>query len=250
MPTATWIDPTADRLAERAREGDAAALADLLARYHRFLWRVVRFCQAFYPRSDLDRDDLYQEAALAFIQLVREYDPTRDGGFGIYLRKLFGRTSRACYRPQLYRERCRTLGDAADWLPAPVPEPPAGPLDVTPELSAALQQARTHLLPREQALITTLYDDERRMGDVAQEWGLPWQTLKGVKSYAVAKLRTHLRDACPDRLSAPDRRLWTFPTQQPTQPVPAEPIKPKRPAHYRGGYGRSDPRWWTSQVSA
>lgn len=61
----------------RAQAGERDAMDELLARYDKWIMRVVRKSNLFYPSAIADRDDLYQVARLAFCQAARTWDAER-----------------------------------------------------------------------------------------------------------------------------------------------------------------------------
>ncbi len=75
-------------LVAQARAGDQTAIESLLARYRPLLAQTVRHCGVDPAMRDpmLDTEDLWQEAAYAFLTLLHTYDPTRGVPFGGYLR--------------------------------------------------------------------------------------------------------------------------------------------------------------------
>ena len=72
-----------DHLLERARHGDQQALEVLVERYRPLL---LKNCRHAYRSSLVDGDDLFQEAAKLFLELVREFRPERHVSFGAYVK--------------------------------------------------------------------------------------------------------------------------------------------------------------------
>lgn len=65
-----------------AQRGCAEATNRLLVKYNRFLWKCVRQKK---PVCDADADDFFQEAALAFLACIRNFDPRQKTTFITYI---------------------------------------------------------------------------------------------------------------------------------------------------------------------
>ena len=75
-----YADGSVVSLISRCRVGDGQALAVLIARYAALM--NSRTARVFVPGAD--RDDLRQEACMAFLSAVRTYDCTRSVPFSTY----------------------------------------------------------------------------------------------------------------------------------------------------------------------
>jgi len=81
-----------EELERRLRGGEAQALADLFAREHERLWRVVQFRLAEPLRGRLDPDDVLQEAFLAASQRLKHYANSPATSPFIWLRMILNQT--------------------------------------------------------------------------------------------------------------------------------------------------------------
>lgn len=61
------------QLADRLRNGDAAALAEVLSQHRDRLWRIVRFRLSQQLAGRIDPDDVLQEAYVAAAQRIRHF---------------------------------------------------------------------------------------------------------------------------------------------------------------------------------
>ena len=102
-------------LLERARQGDRAALDELVQRY---LPRMKRWATGRLPRAArdmLDTEDVVQETMVKTVRNLGRMDVHSDGGLQAYLRQAFTNRFADAYR------RTRPHGDATpitSYLPA------------------------------------------------------------------------------------------------------------------------------------
>jgi RNA polymerase sigma factor (sigma-70 family) len=75
--------PTLEQLLAEAQAGESGALAKLFARFQPLVRRLVR-----EYRNQPVAEDLPGEAYLAFAQLTRQFDPTREIPFQCYIAKM------------------------------------------------------------------------------------------------------------------------------------------------------------------
>jgi RNA polymerase sigma-70 factor (ECF subfamily) len=89
-----WImtrDPNnTDELLQRAGGGDRQALADLFARHHDRLWRMIRLRLDRRLQGRLDPDDVLQETCLVYMQRFGEFAANPSVPFFLWLRGLAG----------------------------------------------------------------------------------------------------------------------------------------------------------------
>jgi RNA polymerase sigma-70 factor, ECF subfamily len=89
-------------LVQRARDGDAAALASLCSRYLPRLQRWATGRLPGYARDLLTTDDLVQDALYKAIQRINEFRSEREGAFQVYVRQiLLNRIRDQVRRPHL-----------------------------------------------------------------------------------------------------------------------------------------------------
>jgi RNA polymerase sigma factor (sigma-70 family) len=132
-------------LVERARNGEAAALDALCARY---LPRLQRWAHGRLPswaRGALDTHDLVQDTLIQVVQRVQAFEPRHEAAFQAYLRQsLMNRV-----RDEIRRAQRR---------------PPADPLDtgnVSPEPSPLEAAIGSEAIERYEAALARLRPEER-----------------------------------------------------------------------------------------
>jgi len=136
-----------NELLRRAKDGDAAALDRILARY---LPRLKRWASGRLPlhaRSLLDTSDLVQETLLRVIEGLDRIEVRGPGGFQAYVRQAVLNRIRDQVR---WAARRPGSGDELPELPDSAPSP--------------LEHAMgAELLQRYEAALATLSEDERRL---------------------------------------------------------------------------------------
>lgn len=172
-----------------SREGDREALQVLYGRYRPLLAGVVAGLRRRLPVG-VDADDLSQEAAEQFVDLVRSYDPSRGTNLTTYLqRKLKWRVA------NFLRAEARRAGhlplDAAP-LDRLADEAAASPSDPpsNPRLARALRQ----LSPRQRAVIAGLYWQDRSTREVAATLGISSQAVTALRRRAEGLIRRELSE--------------------------------------------------------
>ena len=154
-----------ETLAERARGGDTAAFATLVARHEARVRRFVRRAAGHAA------DDIAQEAFLKAWQRRAGWD-----GRGSYL----GWLLRIAWTTFLDFERSarrRSAREQADIAPSP-----------DPELALAVGQALAALAPRERAAAELCFAQGFTHAEAAEIMGLPLGTLKSIVARARQRL--------------------------------------------------------------
>src|SRR6516164_3064743 len=121
-----------DDLVGRLRQGDTAALAELFARHHDRLWRLVHFRMAPRMSGRVDCEDVLQDAYLAAAARLRHFLERPDGTFFIWVRLVVLQTLADLHRQHLGAQ----LRDAYREVP----------LQASPDTGATSQSMAVHLL--------------------------------------------------------------------------------------------------------
>jgi RNA polymerase sigma-70 factor (ECF subfamily) len=181
-PARTVRDAVEAALAARARGGDRAAFGDLVERYADQARRVAR---AVLQDSD-DADDAAQDAFLAALVKLDQYDPQRP--FGPWLMRIVSNAATDRRRRRTVR-RAESLQEgliAGGVRPDAVAERGA----LNDRLRAALAQ-----LPPRRSLAVTLFDVEGYShAEIAEMLGIPEGTVRSEVFHARRRLRTLLAD--------------------------------------------------------
>ena len=108
-------------LIRQAAGGNHAAALQLVARFHRFLWKCCIYRSNLCRNAD-DEDDLYSLAVLALLQAVRAFDASR-ANFTTFL---YWQVQKELERERRHRWRCghaQFADEEADELPGRELEP-------------------------------------------------------------------------------------------------------------------------------
>lgn len=188
-------------LLERARRNDPAARTALLERYQPLLWRVVGQCRPFSRGSSVEITDLYQQATLAFLELVDQYDPARAVSFGGYLKMLLPLRLKNYLRAQRTRQRGEwNYGVAvpvhlSDHLVTHL----ASGFDRHGFNDESLGRAFGRLSKKQRWVLGQLYGADRTPNEVAATLGVSPRAVTGLRARALAKLRALLEIPPPPR---------------------------------------------------
>lgn len=178
----TVRDAVEAALATRARGGDRAAFGDLIERYADQARRVAR---AVLQDPD-DADDAAQDAFLAALVKLDQYDPQRP--FGPWLMRIVANSATDRRRRRTVR-RAESLEEglvAGGVRPDTVAERAA----LNDRLRGALAQ-----LPPRRSLAVTLFDVEGYShAEIAEMLGIPEGTVRSEVFHARRRLRTLLAD--------------------------------------------------------
>ena len=188
-----------EQLVCQSQQGNSAALAALVERYQALLWRVVTEVRWQADSSGFEFDDLYQQAVLEFILLVREFDPERSNGFGPYAKgKLAWRVRNALRFHRRRRKGEETYGVA---LPPELADRHVAHLEITwgvyPVESQQLRRALRHLTQKQKALLAALYGTDCRIADLTRAWGVSARGLSAMRQRCLGTLRAELVEALP-----------------------------------------------------
>jgi RNA polymerase sigma-70 factor (ECF subfamily) len=163
--------PDADatfQLLERAREGDAAALDALFARYLKPLQRWASGRLPQWARNAADTHDLVQDTLLNAFKRIGSFEPWREGAFQAYLRQAVMNR----IRDELRRTRVRPVTETFDELEH---AHAASPLEDAIELETfeRYEAALARLTPEEQQAIIGRVELGSSYQDLAVSLGKP-----------------------------------------------------------------------------
>jgi RNA polymerase sigma-70 factor (ECF subfamily) len=133
------------QLLERSRDGDAAALDALFARYLKPLQRWASGRLPPWARNAADTHDLVQETLLSAFRSIGRFEPRREGAFQAYLRQAV---------MNRIRDQIRRTGTR----PVSVPLEEHAQADDTSPLERAIE---LEALERYEAALSRLTDGER-----------------------------------------------------------------------------------------
>lgn len=159
--------------------GDKRAWDRFVRRYAGLIFMAVRNL----VREGTEAEDLMQEVFTRLckddFRLLRTYDPAR-AGLTTWLTIVARSTARDMQRR--YRPAMSNLDDVPETLLA-VTDSHAEPLKLPPDL----------LSPRQQLVITLLYEREMDVAEAARFLGVDPQTVRSTHHKAMLKLRSHFQ---------------------------------------------------------
>ena len=135
-------EPT-DGLADRLREGDSQALAELFSRERDRLWRIVSFRLAEPLRARLGPDDILQEAFLDASQRLGHYRDCPDHSPFVWLRMIVNQTLADIHRRHLGAQKRSAEREMALW---------SSPFAQTTSASVAVQLVGAFTSPSQAAV--------------------------------------------------------------------------------------------------
>ena len=196
---------------QAAKQGNTTAQMLLMDRLRLPMERQIRRLKRSFRPSEAE--DARQEVQRLFLELLSEYDYTRNGNFEAYMCTMlkwrvhnFGRTSRRIAPPDpahnqslsdeitayLAEQRLRAGGwDASSTHPTADWEPGSTEPAIHAELEIALQA----LTPKQKTVLYAIYWQDRRVVDVAARMGVSPQAVRAIRQRAEKILRQRL-EAC------------------------------------------------------
>ena len=159
----------------RCREGDAAALDELLTRWQEPLWRyALRLTGA-----DAAAWDVLQESLIAIARDIRKLEA--ESAFGVWAYRIVGHKSWDWLRQHLRRrERENRYAEKAQLDEA----------DQLPPATAALREAMGELAAADRTLLTLRFEDGFSIDELAHMLSVPAGTVKSRLHFAKQHLRT------------------------------------------------------------
>mgnify|MGYP000270948658 CR=1 FL=1 len=178
------------QLVSQAREGSTDASRELLSRLQPLILSVIR-----RHNTGSDREDLLQEAALAILEGIRDYDEAKGIPFLAYIKvKLNFHIYNICRRERK-REYHTASGNASGssdeadlltLLPDEREDTPAYILKA--EQSTAIREALSALDPRHRQVIILYYFNRISLKDIAIKLGISYKTAQRYKARAEKQL--------------------------------------------------------------
>ena len=185
-------EPNVYDLVEHANQGDTEALAEFVVSYRPLIRSWVRRLAPLLPGTGLDVEDLAQEGALAFIELVRTYDPATGVWFGAFIKMKLGWRM----RNRLDWHRCRRRGEfayGADLSPSVARRVVSRPSSVRAEAShPEVRRAIAQLTPVQRAALAQAYDAGHWAEDVTVQASTTRRAKASNLRRALARLRAYL----------------------------------------------------------
>ena len=182
---------------QAAKQGNTTAQMLLMDRLRLPMERQIRRLRRSFRPSEAE--DARQEVQRLFLELLYEYDYTRNGNFEAYMCTMlkwrvhnFGRTSRRIAPPDpahnqsLSNEITAYLAEKRLRAGTPTAEPA-----VHVELDQALQM----LTPKQKSVLYAIYWQDRRVVDIAARMGVSPQAVRAIRQRAEKILRQRL-EAC------------------------------------------------------
>ena len=179
---------------QAAKQGNTTAQMLLMDRLRLPMERQIRRLRRSFRPSEAE--DARQEVQRLFLELLYEYDYTRNGNFEAYMCTMlkwrvhnFGRTSRRTAPPDpahnqsLSNEITAYLAEKRLRAGTPTAEPA-----VHVELDQALQM----LTPKQKSVLYAIYWQDRRVVDIAARMGVSPQAVRAIRQRAEKILRQRL----------------------------------------------------------
>ena len=171
-----------DQVLARCLGGDQEAWGVFVDRYAPVIYAAVG--RVFKGRRGVPLEDVVQDVFVRLVRddfrILRQFDPVR-ASLPTYLAIVAGSTA----RDQLRRKRLVTQPLDGHGEPAADVREPVQPI----ELPAGL------LSPRQQLVLSMLFDRQMSVEDVAQVLGVTHQTVRSSKHKAIQKLREYYRES-------------------------------------------------------
>lgn len=190
-----------ESLVARTREGDNSAFDELVLRYRR---KVTAVASRFFPRPH-DAEDLAQEAFVrAYTQLdkLKEGVPFLNWLLRITINLSLDRIRHRKRRPELSESQIRT--DETQSIERHLVDSSkrrhARRLEAF-EAAALLEQVRSKLAPKDQAILYLLYDEDRDVAEVAEIMGWTKSNVK-VRAFRARKFLKQELEALFEQRSA------------------------------------------------
>jgi RNA polymerase sigma-70 factor (ECF subfamily) len=167
------------RLVEQARAGDSGARETLYVQHVDRVYRAVRGML----RSDVDAEDVTQDAMLTMLTSLHKYTPRADARFAAWVLTIAVNTARRRFRRR--RPELTATGELPD---TPDEEnDPADGLDRA-RRRAALLIALAELPERERVIVSLRYGAELNASDIGATVGLEPSTIRKILERARTRL--------------------------------------------------------------
>lgn len=180
-----------EKLVGLAQRGDEEARRALLMRFEPLLRAAARRVAGKHPPAGLSVADLWEEACLAFLELLAEYQPRGCGSFGVYLSKKV--PWRLANRVRIEREyEAMTTAwpdEDDDERPDQAETMEEGILD-----EVCVAQALDQLPPQQRKVLRRIYWLAESTDEVAAALGLTPREVNRLRRRAEEKLRGVLKE--------------------------------------------------------
>jgi RNA polymerase sigma-70 factor, ECF subfamily len=183
-------------LVEKARNGDRAALGELLENYRGYLRHLAEKLLDDRAAARIDASDVVQQTCLSVHKQIAEFDGQDAAQFGAWVRQIHERNVRDAVRDGLHAQkraitREQRLPDA-DVQAAR--QTTASQHAVRSEETARLARAISKLPPDEQEVLRRRYLEGQPLMEVAEAMGLTKDALVWLIKKAMNNAKRHLSD--------------------------------------------------------
>ena len=179
---------------QAAKQGNTTAQMLLMDRLRLPMERQIRRLRRSFRPSEAE--DARQEVQRLFLELLYEYDYTRNGNFEAYMCTMlkwrvhnFGRTSRRIAPPDPAHNQ-----SLSNEITAYLAEKRlrAGTPTAEPAVHVELDQALRMLTPKQKSVLYAIYWQDRRVVDIAARMGVSPQAVRAIRQRAEKILRQRL----------------------------------------------------------
>ena len=179
---------------QAAKQGNTTAQMLLMDRLRLPMERQIRRLRRSFRPSEAE--DARQEVQRLFLELLYEYDYTRNGNFEAYMCTMlkwrvhnFGRTSRRTAPPDPAHNQ-----SLSNEITAYLAEKRlrAGTPTAEPAIHVELDQALQMLTPKQKSVLYAIYWQDRRVVDIAARMGVSPQAVRAIRQRAEKILRQRL----------------------------------------------------------
>ena len=179
---------------QAAKQGNTTAQMLLMDRLRLPMERQIRRLRRSFRPSEAE--DARQEVQRLFLELLYEYDYTRNGNFEAYMCTMlkwrvhnFGRTSRRTAPPDPAHNQ-----SLSNEITAYLAEKRlrAGTPTAEPAIHVELDQALQMLTPKQKSVLYAIYWQDRRVVDIAARMGVSPQAVRAIRQRAEQILRQRL----------------------------------------------------------
>lgn len=179
---------------EKAKEGSKTAKEELLNRLQPMINAAVN------RNWGDDKEDLYQEACIAVLECIKDYDPGRGVPFLLYVKKmlnfrLFNITRRRRHIISLDQRLSVDDGEGStfgDLLPSG--EPNIQDIIIQKEDIKELYAAIQQLTPKQRQVILMHFFEGIKYKDIAQKRGKHYKSVLRLKDRALSSLKERMAD--------------------------------------------------------
>jgi RNA polymerase sigma-70 factor (ECF subfamily) len=195
-----------NKLVERARAGDPQAVASLLGLYRNYLHLLARVHIDSHLQAKADPSDLVQETCLMAARDLPQFRGTTEAEFVAWMRQIMANAGAAMIRRfkgtqtrNVAREELleRKLEQSSIALERLITEPESSPSRIASRREAAVVLADALAkLPEEYRDVIVLFHLEGlSLADIATRMGRTPASIRGLRTRAILKLRTIMKES-------------------------------------------------------